>query len=234
MDPMAVLLDVAVVAVLVFFVWRGWHKGLLLSLCGLAVALVAFFGAGFLADTLDDPVANAIQPKLAQAIEENVHAYMETHFDPSAPIGDPENAKVNMWDGMREMGGFYAWCADSVEDSINHISRHMDPSEMFAIAANQVATQLAHRVLFLVSFVILAILCTLLLHALDLVAKLPVLHTFNELGGGIIGLGKAVIVLFVLTCFLPMAAQWVPAEAVEETKILSVFVSINPVLTLFH
>ena len=225
---MYLIYDIVALAILVFALWRGWRKGLLLSLCGLAVTLVAFFGAGFLADTLDEPVANAIQPKLAQAIEENVLEYLETHFNPLAPIGDPENAKVNMWDGMREMGGFYAWCADSVEDTVNQFDRHLDHSEMFAIAANQVATQLAHRVLFLVSFVLLALLCTLLLHALDLVARLPGLNFCNQLGGGVIGLAKGVIILYVVIACLRLFSGLITPEVEENTVVLKFFLRFDP------
>ena len=39
--------DVIIIAILALFVWRGASRGLILTLCGLAAAFVAFFGARF-------------------------------------------------------------------------------------------------------------------------------------------------------------------------------------------
>lgn len=230
----ALFYDLVILAILAFFLWRGWRKGLILSLCGLIVVILSLVGANFIADTAAPPVAKAIQPKLQAAIEEHVTDYMDAHFDALAPIGDPGNAKVNMWDGMREMGGIYAWCADSVEETVSLFNRHLEPSEMFSIAANRVATQLAHHILFAVAFVVLFVLLTLILHALDLVAKLPGLHFCNGLGGGLIGLVKGVLVLFVAVCVLQVASPHLfTPDMVEESHILKLFVRSNPILALF-
>ncbi len=226
--------DLLILAVLALFVWRGWRKGLILSLCGLMVVVLSFVGAGFIADTAAPPVAKAIEPKLAQTIEENVMDYILTHYDDITPADAPQ-ANLNMWDGMREMGGIYAWCADSVEDNINQFNRHLDTSEIFAIAANRVATQIAHRILFVVAFVVLFVLLTILLHALDLVAKLPGLNFCNGLGGGAIGLVKGVLVLFVAVCVLQITSGKLFApEAVGKTYLFKFFVTYNPILTLFR
>lgn len=222
-----ILYDIVILAILALFLWRGWHKGLILSLCGLVVVILSLVGANFIADTAAPPVAKALQPKLAAAIEENVNDYMETHFD------DPA-ASVNPWDALREMGGIYAWCADSVEDTISHFSRDLDLSEMLNIAANRVAEQLAHHILFAVTFVVLFVVLTLLLHAMDLVAKLPGLKFCNGLGGGLIGLIKGVLVLFVVLCVLRVTSgQLFAPETVEKTYLFKFFVEINPVLALF-
>lgn len=226
--------DLAVLAILAFFLWRGWKKGLILSLCGLAVVILSLVGANFIADTAAPPVAKALQPKLAEIIEENVTDYMGTHYDDILPSDAPAGAEVNPWDALREMGGIYAWCADSVEDAISQFSRSLDLSEMYAIAANRVAEQLAHHILFAVAFVVLFVLLTLLLHALDLVAKLPGLHFCNGLGGGLIGLVKGVLVLFVILCALRIfSSKFFDPSVVERTHLLKFFVEINPVLALF-
>ena len=66
---MTVLFDIAIVALLAFFAWRGAAKGLVLSLCGLAAVFVAFFAAQFVADQFAPPVANIIRPVIAQSFQ---------------------------------------------------------------------------------------------------------------------------------------------------------------------
>lgn len=232
-----ILYDVAILAVLALFLWRGWRKGLILSLCGLVVVILSLVGANFIADTAAPPVAKALQPKLAAAIEENVTDYMATHYDDIVP-GDDAPTISSLSDALREMGGIYAWCADSVEDATSKLTHSMDSlldtSELCSIAASRVAEQLAHHILFAVAFVVLFVLLTLLLHAMDLVAKLPGLHFCNGLGGGLIGLVKGVLVLFVALCVLRVTSgQLFTPEMVDQTHLFKFFVEINPVLALF-
>lgn len=228
-----ILYDLVILAVLAFFLWRGWHKGLILSLCGLVVVILSLVGANFIADTAAPPVAKALQPKLAEVIEENVNSYIASHYDDLVPSDTPNAITVNPWDALREMGGIYAWCADSVEDAINQLDRRLDFSEMLSIAANRVAERLAHRILFAVAFVVLFVLLTLLLHALDLVAKLPGLHFCNGLGGGLIGLVKGVLVLFVVVTVLGISSRSLfSPDVVEKTYLCKFLVEFNPVLAL--
>lgn len=232
-----ILYDLAILAILALFLWRGWRKGLILSLCGLVVVILSLIGANFIADTAAPPVAKALQPKLATAIEENVTDYMATHYDDIVP-GANVPAISSLSDALREMGGIYAWCADSVEDAAGKLTHSMDSlpdlSELCSIAANRVAEQLAHHILFVVAFVVLFVLLTLLLHALDLVAKLPGLKFCNGLGGGLIGLVKGVLVLFVVVTVLGISSRNLfSPEVVEKTYLCKFLVQFNPVLALF-
>lgn len=212
--------DLIIVAVLALFVWRGWKKGLLLSLCGLVVALLAFWGAGFLADTLDDPIAHAVEPKLAELIQEN----LSDQFTADSPDADPI-------EDLREMGGLYEWVADILEENRKTMdSMVLDTVQGVAQkAAQTIAVQVAHSVIFAVSFVILFVVLTLLLHALDLVAKLPGLHFCNGLGGGLIGLAKGFVILLVVISCLRMFGKFIPQEAVDNTYVLKFFVRFDPI-----
>lgn len=212
--------DLVIVAVLALFVWRGWKKGLLLSLCGLAVALLAFWGAGFLAETLDDPAAKAIEPKLTEMIAENLSDRFAAEDADADPIDD-----------LRDMGGIYAWAADALAEA----RQTMDSAVLDTVqgvahkAAQAIAAQAAYSVIFAVSFVVLFVVLTLLLHALDLVAKLPGLHFCNGLGGGLIGLAKGFVILLVVISCLRMFGKLIPQEAVDNTYVLKFFVRFDPV-----
>lgn len=221
--------DLLILAVLALFVWRGWRKGLILSLCGLIVVVLSFVGAGFIADTAAPPVARAIEPKLAATIEKNLNSYMTMHYDDFTPP-DPI-------DHLREMGGIYAWAADPLEQAGDAVSSTVlsTVKGVAEYAANTIALQLAHHILFAVAFVVLFVALTILLHALDLVAKLPGLNFCNGLGGGLIGLVKGVLVLFVAVCVLQITSGKLFApEAVEKTYLFKFFVTYNPILTLFR
>lgn len=216
-----ILFDVAVVAILAFFVWRGWKKGLLLSLCGLAVVVVSFLGAGFIADTLDTPLADAIAPKL----EETIDQQLTLHYD--------DRSVDSPLDALREMGGLFSWAADAVEDAQDS-AVGTAVGDLAGKAAGLLATAIAYRIIFVLAFVLLFILLTVLLHALNVVAKLPGLNLCNGLGGGVIGLLKGVIVLYVLIACLRLFSALITPEAEENTYVLKLFLRFDLVSALFQ
>ena len=74
--------DIAILAILVLFAWRGASRGFVLSLCGLLAVIVAFVGASFLANLLAPKVGAALEPQFAQIIEEK----LEEQFQQSAEL----------------------------------------------------------------------------------------------------------------------------------------------------
>lgn len=216
------LYDGIILAVLALFIWLGWKKGLLLSLCGLAAAIVAFLGAGFVADILEAPVADAIGPRLEAPIEESIAPGYDTQGVPGAV------------DALREENALFAWAADAVEAAIDDSGVFPDISEVITIAAQAAAQRIAHSLVFAVAFLVLYLLLILLLHVLNLVAKLPGLHFFNGLGGGLIGLVKGSLMVFVLTALLMVSSYQPDPEALGRTYLLNFFVRHNPVITLFN
>lgn len=224
----AILFDVVILAVLILFAVLGWKKGLLLSLCGLVVMVAAFLGAGFLADTLDAPVADLVRPKVETLISESLKPYLE-----STPIPTAQQS----WDALKDMGGLYAWAADLLENAQGSLDSTLVQTvqDVVDTAAQFVATQIAHNVIFVAAFILLFILLNLLLHALDLVAKLPGLKFCNELGGGVLGLAKGVLILFVALSVLQIfSTGLLTPQVVEESYILKFFIQYNPILSLFR
>ena len=61
---------------------------------------------------------------------------------------------------------------------------------------------------------------------LDLVAHLPVLYTANRWGGGIVGLVKGALVVFIAVWLL--RDSYIPPEAVEQTYLLKFFCTVSP------
>lgn len=210
--------DVIVLAILGFALWRGWHKGLLLSLCGLAVVVVSFLCAGFLADTLDDPLADALTPQFTQRIEERFYDHAAQQ-DAGAP---PQS----LAETLREMGGLYAVAADTLDDVGDAVGDDIHAAATHA--AQAVASSIVYIIVFALAFLLLVILLTLLLRGLDLVARLPGLNFCNHLGGGAIGLVKGVIILYVVIACLRLFSGLLTPEVEENTTILKFFLRFDP------
>ena len=101
-----------------------------------------------------------------------------------------------------------------------------------AAAATAVAEQIARGLIFLIGFLLVLVAWSLLSHALDLVAKLPVLSSLNGTLGGILGFAKGVLVLYIAVWVLCDLTGFISPDTVAQTKLL-LFLTQHSILDLF-
>lgn len=229
----AILFDLIILTVLIVFAVRGAHRGLILSLCGLLAVLVAFVGASFAASTLSPMVGDALEPKFAAAIEEQLDKTIQQQqleAGEAAVLAPDDMPLDGVLDALREMG-FYESLIDSVDRAVEDGLTAAAAGAAAAVAA-AIAQQVAYLILFLAAFALILLAWRLLSRALDLVAKLPGLHLLNRTGGALFGLIQACIVLFVAAWLLQFLGHIFPEELVEETVLLQFFLNTSPLSLL--
>ena len=227
------ILDLIIVAVFIIFAAVGAHRGLVLSLCGLLAVLVAFVGASFAARTLSPIVANALEPRFAAAIEEQLNEQIRNSqiqtglTDPAAGEVSPDTLPLqDVLNALRDMG-FYETLIDSVNQAVEDGMTAVAASAAAQVAA-AIAQSAAYLIIFLVGFVLILVIWKLISRALDLVARLPGLHFLNKSLGALFGLIQACIILFVAAWLLQFFGGILPQDAVEKTYLLKFFMSANP------
>lgn len=216
------LFDVAIVMILAFFMWRGIHRGLIISLFGLVSILVALVGANFLANTLAPKVSAALEPRFSAVIEDTLGN--------SFPSAGGSAADYPLQDVLNALKGFglYEELIDSVDKAVQNGMSQVAASAAASVAS-VLAQSVAYMLIFGVAFLLILLVWNLLARVLDLVARLPVLHLFNKTGGALIGLAKACILLFVGAWLLRISGKLIPEEAVAQTVLLKFFMTTNPI-----
>ena len=220
--------DGLVLAVLLIFACIGARRGLILSLCGLLAFVVAFLGASFAARTLSPVVADALEPKFAAAIEEQLNESIRQQSEAGeAAVLSPDDVPLEgVLDALREMG-FYETLINTVDRAVESGMTAVAASAAAAVAA-AIAQSAAYLILFLLGFFLILLAWRLLSRALDLVARLPGLHFLNKTGGALFGLVQGCIILFVAAWLLQFFGQVLPRELVEQTVLLKFFMTTNP------
>lgn len=220
--------DLAVLAVLLLFVWLGYRKGLVLTLCSLLAVFVALIGASFLSNALAEPVAKAIEPAVASSIHDTVTSYYERSSaeHTSAEENDwlaqlPLEELLEPLKDSKFFQGFAETFQKAVDDKAADIVTHAAQA-----LAHFVAVQIARIVIFTVAFFAMLIAWFFFSHTLDLVAHLPVLYTANHWGGGAVGLVKGALVVFIAVWLLRDSC--IPPAAVEQTYLLKLFCTVSP------
>lgn len=226
-----ILFDIAILAILLFFVWRGAHKGFVLSLFGLVAIIVAFVGANFLANALAPKVGAALEPRFAAVIEEKLDEQFKSAEAPALPEGTEGEAAdyplQDVLDVLKGMG-LYEDLIDTVDKAVQEGMSTVAANAAAAVAA-AIAQSIAYMLIFLIAFALILLGWTLLSHALDLVTKLPGLNMVNKTAGGIVGFFKGCIILFVVAWLLRISGNLIPEETVQQTTLLKFFMTTNPV-----
>ena len=221
--------DVIIAAILLFFLWRGYVKGFVLTLCSLLAVFVALIGASILSNVLAEPVAKAIEPVVSSSIHDTVTSYYQHAPEVGAASQDEADWLAQLpidelLEPLRESKAFQGFAdafQKAVDDGVDDAAAHAAQA-----LAHFAAVQIARTVIFAIAFFAVLIAWFFFSHTLDLVAKLPVLSTVNAWGGGAVGLVKGALIVFIAVWLL--RDSYIPQEAVEQTRLLKFFCTVSP------
>lgn len=243
----AYIIDIIIILVLAFYVWRGVKKGLILTLFSLLAIFVAFFGAKAVAANFAKPVANIIRPSIQLTIEgvitgktpadlpadspapsesqpDSSPAPSESPEASSAPENTPaDNGDFTLQQILDLMGEneVFSGLRGFLEDAIKEKTLEVTTTAAAAVSA-YLARLIATALLFGLSFLLILLLWFLISQALDLAFKLPLLSAVNGIGGGLIGLIKGALVVMVVVWLARLAGFITDANAGPVTRLMTV------------
>lgn len=181
------LFDIAILALLALLAWRGWARGLALSLCGLAAVFAAFFAAQFVSETFCAPVAGILRPSI-------VHKVQKSDAEPAASDPQAGYTAGELLASIQEKG-LYKGFSDFLERGVD--SDSIVPQSPLESLASYLAKGIARAALFAGTFFLVLLLWFLISRALGLAFELPVLSWINGAGGAALGVVKGVLIAMV-------------------------------------
>jgi len=224
------MLDIIVLAVILFFVWFGVKSGAAKSLLRMFSSLIAFF------------ISSIISPYFANAIYNVFVKESMTEHIADTLSNNPvsENAAQKLTAVLSNMPGFmFNFCNNfSTEDGVSVKASLIDTiNQAPANTAPFIETAIAPIVIGLIGIIVMILifpLCFIILRRVSKLAEaifsVPVLNQINRTAGGILGLISAcVFILFaavVLKTIIPLLSD-VPAvfsyESIQKTFIFKYF-----------
>ena len=229
-----VIIDIVVAAVLLGFAVYGGKRGLFRALSGLLAVVVALVGAGIIAATFTTPVTKVVTPLIAGHIEEKVENAMAVQSAGSgvqmseADTEDPSAIQdlltiLGLDDEVRSR------LAEDVQEKVRDTG-----ASIAAAVVESMARSLIYGTLYILSFAVLLLLMKVLIGAMDLVLKLPLLRGLNTLGGAAVGLVEGALLLFLAVWVLRRLGVSFESEALTEAHILRIFTANTPLGVLSH
>ena len=224
-----VIIDAVVVLILVGFTIFGVKRGLLQTLAGLVIAVVALVGAGMIAATFSGPLARLAAPLIEHRIEQKVDAAIEKQ---TAQM--PEAETELEIEPLLALLGLDKDVRGSLVKKTEETVRDTGVSVATAVVTS-IAQSMIYGVLYILSFLALLVLLHVLFKAMDLLVRLPGLRGLNALGGGLLGLIEGALLLFLIVWAARRLGVSFEAEPFASAHILAVFTTHTPlsVLTFF-
>lgn len=228
------IIDIVVAAVLLGFAVYGGKRGLFRALSGLLAVVVALVGAGIIAATFTPPVTKVVTPLIAGRIEEKVESAMAVQSAgsgvqmPEADTEDPSAiqdllALLGLDDEVRSQ------LAEEVQEKVRDTG-----ASIAAAVVESMARSFIYGTLYILSFAALLLLMKVLIGAMDLILKLPLLRGLNTLGGAAVGLVEGALLLFLAVWVLRRLGVSFESDALAEAHILRIFTENTPLSVLSH
>ena len=199
-------IDAILAAVLVGLVWLGAKRGLMKSLAGVISVGAAFFGASWCANRFVTPVSRWLEPLLRESIQQ----------------------KLSGQDGADagELLSAFAFDAHSLEKILEDVAQRVKETgeSVFSAVTESVSHSIAYGIVYAAAFIAI-----LLVKPLDLAGKLPLVRTVNALGGALLGLVWAVLLLFAAVWLMQRFNWVVTPELIRDSILLKFFAENNPI-----
>ena len=221
-----VIMDIAAAAVLLLFLILGARAGLIRSLAGLVIVVVALVGAGMIAATFADPAAKLAAPMIEKAMTQKVEEAITAETGMlDTERADPEIGEVLSMLSLDEE------VKEGITNRAEQTIRDTGASVISAVVES-LCRSVIYGLLYILSFLGLWLLLHVLAKAMDLLARLPGLSTLNALGGAALGLVKGVLVLFLAIWAARRLGVSFETEEVAQTYILQFFATHTPLSML--
>jgi hypothetical protein len=216
----ALIADIVLALLLALFLLRGGRRGLVRSLAGLIIVVVALFGSSYLADQFSPKVADWLEPKLQTKIEQQVRQTMDT--------SQIQDSSVNRTADLKELlNKLNVDTQKIVTDAKEKVQE--TAVSLTTTAMRSVLDSVAYALTYLLAFLLLTLLGKLLIQPLHLATRLPGLHAVNALGGAALGLAGGAMLLFLAVWLLLKCNLLLTQEMVKDSTILKFFAENSPI-----
>lgn len=206
---MAVIADVVIVAALLTGIVLGARNGLLQSLAGVIVTVVAFLGAVWLANRFAEPVAQWLRPILEQRLAEKIQSKPVS----TASAGD-----------MLALFGFSGRTLLDLAETVTEQALQTGRSLLNEVV-DSVIHPIAYAAICVLSFLVLLLVLRLLIKPLELATKLPGLRALNGVGGAALGFIEALLLVYLAVWALQKLQLVITPQLIEESMFLKLFVN---------
>lgn len=215
---MWLLLDAVIAVIFVFFAVSGTKRGLIKSVCGVFITVVAVLIAiNFHASVAEFFRTTVVYRQLTDNLNEKVEEYVANSLD-SEKLGTLLDDAPT---GITALLKGFGTDTDAVKEKYESLVQSGETqiaAKLSDYIVEPAAETLSNALAMLAVFVAAILLLNLAVFLLDLVFKLPVLHFANKFGGFLFGLAAGLLAVFVFCTVVNIALPYLPGAGISIDK----------------
>ena len=243
------ILLIIVLIVLGCFTLHGYIRGMVrmvFSLVAIVLTVVlASLAAPYTAEFLrtQTPLYDTIQEKCAEAVQSVIEKNMEEKLPEQEELpGQQETPEHSQEAEPEKLQLFGMELPPEVQELFTgnlaeQARALMEDSGLFEEAANQIADAVLLRLSWTLSFLIISILLGVLIHLLDIIAKLPGINSINHVGGLIVGALEGLVIVWILFFVITLCqgSHWGSGmmKEIQENPLLKLLYENNVIEQIF-
>ena len=215
-----IILDILILLLLAFFVWKGYRKGFILGLAGILTIFFGILGGNIISNAYYQSAATSIAPFLdwvtGDAAEEAARNEGFTQTEEELA----EDIFILLGISPKEVPKLVAASLQQAEET------GLSVKNTVSIIFIQAITKI---VLFLFAFILVCLLFSLIFHFISMIFNLPGLNLLDKFGGMALGLLYGMLICFVAGYVLRFAGIVIAPDITENSLFLRFFINVNPV-----
>lgn len=221
---MGIIIDVALVLIIGLCIFLGYKRGLAKCLIKVCTSIIALI----LAITLYKPLVNFVVN--STTIDENIQLSLERVLKNGMEDDKDNNTQI-----VKEDSGIPKPIANYLNNNAKNVVEEKK-DEVIVSTARSATLLIVDIACVIAVYLIAKIVLQIFTILVDIVAKLPVIKQFNELGGLIYGVFEGVLIIFIvftlIAVFAPLTGSYILPNAIMESHIGSIFYNNNIFLNI--
>lgn len=217
-------------AFLVFSCFVGFRRGFIKEAVSTFLVILSFVGVWFV-----NPYVNTFireNTPVYREIQGGVEEFVKEKTGMTGEPGTEEKKKV-----LEEMGVPEIIAENILKNSSQETYSYLAAQSFIEYISGYLATLVVNGISFLLSFFLVTVSIRMVTYALNLIARLPVIHGVNKIAGGLLGGVKAIlfiwVAMLVLTIFCETSVGKAGFEMIEKDNMLRVLYENNILAKLF-
>lgn len=231
------ILLIIVLIVLGCFALHGYIRGMvrmIFSLVAIVLTIVlASLAAPYTAEFLrtQTPLYDTIREKCMEAVSSGIEKNMEGGLpEQQESSGQNETAEPEKWNifGVELPSEVQEFLTGNLTEQTGDL---LENSGLYEQAADLIADAVLLRLSWTLSFIIISILLGVLIHLLDIIARLPGINSINHVGGLIVGALEGLVIVWILFFVITLcqSSDWGGAmmQEIQENPLLKLLYENN-------
>lgn len=220
-------IDVVIVAIVVFSVWRGYRNGLIRGAFGVAALIASLFVANIAATAYSEEFTGMLRPFIGGIVDTTLSDMLDQNaqYDPGNNVYENKTPDFKTAYTALKRIGLPEAAAVSLADQA---SKHSAGEALTDVIADKLSSVLAFVAVFGIAFILLAIVFAVIGNLIGFVFSLPGLRLLDALAGVLFGLAKGLLIVFTIALIVRYFGLLSPST-IDKTTVLSYLVENNPI-----